>query len=141
MDPYHVFLEARRCLRSGGVFCLSTSNAACYDSCFSVLNGLSPYTFGYYHPQYGVYGHHNREYVVSEIQSLGDCSGFDTITLTTRDLYGIRFDLTETIEMMKSLKRADNRGHVILYLGSRSDREPSGYPTDLYLTDPLKSTG
>lgn len=141
MHPFHVFREARRCLREGGIFCLSTPNAACYDSCYSVLNGLSPYTFGYYHPHFGVYGHHNREYVVPEIQSLGSCTGLETIMLTTRDVYGIKFDLTDTIKMMQSLGKADNRGHIIFYLGQRTSREPSGYPTDLYLSEPAAPQG
>lgn len=136
LDPLFVFREAWRCLRPNGLFCVTTPNVLCYESFYGILEGLTPYTFGQYQPQYGVYGHHNREYTPSEVEALGNSSGLDTQLLTTKDVYDPRFDIGHAIELARSLGKDQNRGHVIFYVGSKGEKRPSGFPKELYLEDP-----
>lgn len=136
VNPLHVFLEAHRCLRPGGLFCVTTPNIACFDSYHAVLHGSAPHCFGYYHPLYGVHGHHNREFVLPEVLSLGRCAAFDTVVAKTCDVYGTSRDLSETIAELQRRGKAEDRGQIILYLGRRSERTPEGYPGELFLSDP-----
>lgn len=137
-NPLYVMREIYRCTKPDGLICLSTPNVACFESVAAILQSRSPYTFGAYSPEFGSAGHHNREFVPAEVEVLGAFSGFAKQELTTLDVYGYRFDLTETIQLLRARNQAENRGQVIFYIGSRvNNARLCGYPPQLYLRRPL----
>ena len=138
LDPYHLFLEARRVLRPGGLFLVTTPNIVSAEALHKVLQLQSPYLFGIY-SRHGAYGRHNREYTPLEVSGLGDCAGFDTVVLSTRDVYPPVGDLTALFACLEDRgDRTDLRGQNIFYLGAKGSREPAGYPEFLFDFDPTR---
>jgi SAM-dependent methyltransferase len=135
IDPLQVFLEAHRVLRPGGTMFVTTPNIASLEAVAKILLGQSPYNFGFYLPQYGVYGRHNREFIAEEVAALGQCAGFSTKVIETRDVYPLTRDLTPARAALKAFGILDDgfRKQVIFYSGSKMGEEPSAFPPALYM--------
>lgn len=141
LDPYHVFREANRVLRPGGIFVLTTPNIVSYTSVTRVLSGRAPYIFGVF-SAHGSYGRHNREWAPAEIASLGVRAGFDTDVLDTRDLYDLDTDIEDARSLLAA--RGDDgalRGDGIFYRGLRARPADESYPPELYDYDPGEHRG
>jgi hypothetical protein len=107
---------------------------------WKMLNGIAPYSFGIFVPSGGVYGRHNREYAPAELPELGQSAGFETVSLSTHDVYDRRID-PGIAELLVS--RGDNlamRGETIFYL-ARKSTAPQGAPARLYHGDPVRMSG
>ncbi|MBK1649864.1 class I SAM-dependent methyltransferase [Rhabdochromatium marinum] len=137
LDPCHVFREAKRILRTGGRFLVTTPNIACYESVKSLLNLETPYRFGIY-SQFGPYGRHNREYTPIEVAELGEYAGFDEDVLVTHDVYPISQDTSDLrANFGAHLRGPDELRHQnIFYVGRKTDRPFGPYPSSLYTEDP-----
>jgi SAM-dependent methyltransferase len=136
LDPCFSFREANRVLKYGGAFILTTPSIARYESVVNLLNCRSPHTFGIY-SRHGAYGRHNREYIPWEVARLGECSGFQTDVLTTKDVYPYSTDITSIQELLLSWNDdATMRGQTIFYCGIKVSEEFGQYPSELYDYDP-----
>jgi len=135
IDPLQVFLEAHRVLRPGGMMFVTTPNIASLESVAKILLGGSPYNFGFYFPQYGVYGRHNREFIAEEVAALGQCAGFSTKIIETRDVYPPTRDTAAARAALKTFGTLDEslRNQVIFYSGNKMGEQPSAFPPALYL--------
>lgn len=140
LDPLFVFSEAWRVLVPvpEGRFVVSTPNIGCLESVQSILELKSPYTFGGY-SHHGAVGRHNREFVPSEVEALGRAVGFETLSLTTKDCYGLRMDTAPAADLLATLEgENDLRGQTIFYVGRKSGPGARGVPEGLYEYDPLE---
>jgi len=140
LDPHLFLTEANRVLRPGGHLLLTTPNIASHRGVWKMIGGGSPYSFGIFVPSNGVYGRHNREYAPTELAEIGAAAGFETVRLSTYDVYGD--DMTpEAAELLAS--RGDDltmRGENIVYL-ARKKRPPKRPPLGLYHGDPSLMAG
>ncbi|MEW5420678.1 methyltransferase domain-containing protein [Amorphus sp. 3PC139-8] len=140
LDPYFFFSEASRVLKPGGHLLITTPNIVSHRGVWKMLNGIAPYSFGIFVPSGGVYGRHNREYAPPEIAEIGEAAGFETMRLSTVDVYDRKID-PATAELLVS--RGDDlafRGETIFYL-SRKSSKPRGAPGRLYHGDPVRMSG
>ena len=140
INPDFFFTEAARVLKPGGRMLLTTPNIVSHRGLWKVLNGLAPYSFGIFVPSGGVYGRHNREYAPSELIELGHASGFETLRLTTFDVYDRQIDpsIAETL-----VERGDDlalRGETIFYLARKTGAAGKA-PGHLYHGDPRRMSG
>ena len=140
LDPYFTFAEANRVLKPGGHLLLTTPNVTSHRGVWKMLNGIAPYSFGIFVPSGGVYGRHNREYSPRELPELGQAAGFETVSLSTVDVYDRKID-PGTAELL--VTRGDDlglRGETIFYL-ARKTGDPTGAPRRLYHGDPVRMSG
>jgi hypothetical protein len=140
LDPYFFFSEAARVLKPNGYLLLSTPNVTSHRGVWKMLNGIAPYSFGIFVPSGGVYGRHNREYAPRELPVLGQAAGFETVRLSTVDVYERKCD-PGTAELL--LSRGDDlsmRGETIFYL-ARKTESPKGAPGLFYHGDPVRMSG
>jgi glycosyltransferase involved in cell wall biosynthesis/SAM-dependent methyltransferase len=140
LDPYFLFAEANRVLKPGGHLLLTTPNVTSHRGVWKMLNGIAPYSFGIFVPSGGVYGRHNREYAPRELPELGQAAGFETVSLTTHDVYDRKID-PGIAELL--VGRGDDlslRGETIFYL-ARKSTGPQGAPSRLYHGDPVRMSG
>lgn len=140
LDPYFFFSEAARVLKPGGYFLVTTPNVTSHRGVWKMLNRISPYSFGIFVPSGGVYGRHNREYAPTELEILGKSAGFETIRLSTYDVYDRECD-PGIAELLVS--REDDlklRGETIFYLGQKIG-SPVGAPEVLYHGNPATMAG
>lgn len=140
LDPYFFFTQAARVLKPGGHILLSTPNVASHRGVAKILSGAAPYSFGTFVPSGGVYGRHNREYAPSELPELGQAAGFETVRLSTVDVYDRKVD-PSVAELLSN--RDDDlslRGETIFYL-ARKTGTPKGAPARLYHGDPVRMSG
>jgi len=73
LDPIRAISEINRVLKQGGYLILTTPNAARLDNIRRVMIGNSIYDP---YSGYGLYGRHNREYVISEVWQILSLNGF-----------------------------------------------------------------
>ena len=132
LDPCMVFREANRVLKKGGILIATTPNIACYESIENLIHSRSPYTYGVY-SSHGEYGRHNREFVPQEVKELGDCSGFESISLTTKDVYDYKVDISTTKRILDTIHDNQHmRGQTIFYKGMKTGKVFTSYPDALY---------
>ncbi len=136
MNPAFVYHEAKRVLKSSGLFFVTTPNILCRESLVSMVLGQSPHTFSIYQPREGQYGRHNREFTPEEVWRLGDHFGFEAVRYETRDFYGYRHD-QKLLDDVCKLSEYKNRGQTIVWVGCNSQETKPGYLEDLYWEDPL----
>ncbi len=140
LDPHHFFCEANRVLAPGGHMLLTTPNVASHRGVWKALNLQAPYSFGIFVPTGGVYGRHNREYAPQELPRLGEAAGFETVRLSTHDVYDDRID-PATAELLVSREQPlELRGETIFYL-ARKEGPPRGVPDRFYHGDPTRMAG
>jgi SAM-dependent methyltransferase len=88
-SPTHMLVESHRVLKDDGLLFLSTPNAVdLRKTLLQVLN--RPVGFPY--SGYGVYGRHNREYTLKELQGLVEACGFSTSRSWSENIYSRRDD-------------------------------------------------
>lgn len=85
IDPLSVFPKLHRIIKPGGQLLITTPNAARLANVATILSGSN--LFDRYHPQYGVYGRHNREFTLEELEVILEQAGFHNEQLYTRDRY------------------------------------------------------
>ena len=124
VDPIHALAEIHRVLRPGGTLILTTPNAARLDNLYRVMDGRNMYeTLS----GYGVYGRHNREYTVSELNDLLGGSNFAVDRVFAADLGSA----PPSRSLDGAISRAD-RGEN-LFVVARSHGSPRWcYPPWLY---------
>jgi SAM-dependent methyltransferase len=135
VDPLHFLHEAARVLEPGGHLLLTTPNIVSHRGVWKALNGAAPYSFGLFVPAEGAQGRHNREYTPREVAALAEAAGFETVRLTTADVYDDRIE-AEAARLLAA--RGDDfalRGETILYLGRKAGT-PGPVPPGLYHGDP-----
>jgi SAM-dependent methyltransferase len=76
LDPSKAMAEIARVTKAGGFVVVSTPNATRLPNLYNLMFGRSIWD-GY--SPYGPYGRHNREYTLSEVETLLDRAGFDPI--------------------------------------------------------------
>lgn len=140
LDPYFIYCEARRVLRPGGHFLVTTPNIASAEGVDKLLSVESPYLFGIY-SRHGAYGRHNREFTPWEISGLGERAGLQAAKLITCDVYPPSRDVEALWQQLgEALEPMALRGQNTFYLGRRGegeeDAEPGAYPEFLFDFDP-----
>ncbi|MBU4210227.1 class I SAM-dependent methyltransferase [Patescibacteria group bacterium] len=86
INPLSVFSEFYRILKKGGQLIITTPNAARLTNIATILKGEN--IFDLYHPENGVYGRHNREFILQELKKLVTDNNFKIKYCKTHD----RFD-------------------------------------------------
>lgn len=131
-DPCFMFREAHRVLRFDGEFIVTTPNIASYESLLKLIDLQSPYNFGVY-SKHGAYGRHNREFVPTEVQKIGERSGFSTALLTTKNVYPTTYNHKKLDTIFgRSLDRMDMRNQNIFYVGTKKNNQFLPYPETLF---------
>ena len=140
VDPMHFLAEANRVLAPGGHLLITTPNMASHRNTAKALAGESPYSFGLFVPVGGVHGRHNREYVPGEVRRLGEAAGFETVSLTTADVYDTRID--PAIAALLTARGDDfrMRGETIFWIG-RKARAPGPAPEGICHGRPEQLSG
>lgn len=90
INPLQVFPKLRRIIRPGGLLILTTPNAVRLSNVAHLIEGSN--FFDRYHPEFGVYGRHNREFTCEELQVLLQNNGFEMVHLVTLDRYNYSLD-------------------------------------------------
>jgi SAM-dependent methyltransferase len=85
IDPISIFPKLLDMLKPGGVLVLTTPNAVRLVNFAYMLAGTN--FFDRYHPANGIYGRHNREFTVAEVDRLLSDAGFVNRRVTTADRY------------------------------------------------------
>lgn len=75
--PFHVLCEVNRLLRKEGFFLLSTPNVVRLANRLKIILGRNIYDC---YSREGIYGRHNREYTLKEINELLSKAGFNKIS-------------------------------------------------------------
>lgn len=133
LDPCFAFREAHRVLNLGGQLIVTTPNIASWDALYNLINLKTPIRGGHY-SKYGAYGRHNREYVPTEVERIGESSGFATALLTTRDVW-VGSNYAETL-LKQFPYSPEMRKHNIFYIGIKEERPFLPYPPELFDYDP-----
>ena len=143
LDPGFVFREARRVLRDGGVFLVTTPNLVSLPALWRALIGESPYSFGLYVPWNGVYGRHNREFTPLEVDRLGVYAGFERAMLETADVYRQEPPPEGVVRYMAENRLPlELRGQNIFYAGRKTAATALGPPPgSLFPNDPAIYSG
>lgn len=85
IDPLVIFPKFLRLLKPGGFLLLTTPNAVRLVNFAYMLEGAN--FFDRYHPDNGIYGRHNREFTVEEVERILSDAGFVESVVTTADRY------------------------------------------------------
>lgn len=85
IDPLRVFPKLLRIVKPGGRLILTTPNAVRLINFANMVAGSN--FFDRYHPDNGVYGRHNREFTVEELELLLRDAGFEIESAETADRY------------------------------------------------------
>ncbi|MDQ5871092.1 MAG: class I SAM-dependent methyltransferase [Acidobacteriota bacterium] len=85
IDPLAIFPRLYRLLKPGGLLVITTPNAVRLVNVAYLLAGSN--FFDRYHPENGVYGRHNREFTVGELERLLPAAGFVECEVRTADRY------------------------------------------------------
>lgn len=134
VDPLPVFDKLHRIIKPGGHLIVTTPNAARLANVAILLSGSN--IFDRYHPQFGVYGRHNREFTLEELEVILSNAGFRNQHLSTRDrhdydrirLYRDNYERPAPIPYSKTLVEAwlkllrvptENRGDNLYALAER----------------------
>ena len=83
MDPHAVLLKLRQKLKPDGCLILTTPNAVRLTNVTKMLFGANVFNF---YSAAGIYGRHNREYTLDEVQKLLTHSGFELEKKYTADV-------------------------------------------------------
>ncbi len=141
IDPRFFLRQSARVLKDDGHLLITTPNAVSHQGVTKALEGHNaPYSFGQFVPSGGVYGRHNREFTANELRAIAESAGFDTVLLTTADVYDDEIN-PRTAELLVS--RGDDlqlRGENIIYIG-RKARTPVAPPKNLFHGNPLAMSG
>ncbi|NEU14900.1 methyltransferase domain-containing protein [Methylobacterium sp. BTF04] len=144
MDPMHVFFEANRVLRHGGIFFVSTPNACSLQSAVKALKFQTPSMA----PQYrgppdlsGVYQRHNRELTPPALAEMFRAGGFQKVSYRTVDnypFYNYEADAI-SVEVLRAIYGTHWRGDTLNFSGWKAGPPLERYPgaEDLYIvSDP-----
>lgn len=85
IDPLQVLPKLFRIIKPGGYLILTTPNAVRLINFANMVVGSN--IFDRYCPQNGVYGRHNREFTVEELDILVKQAGFEIESIETQDRY------------------------------------------------------
>jgi SAM-dependent methyltransferase len=141
IDPLFFLQEVARVLKPDGLLVLSTPNIASHRSVAKILRNEAPYVFGIYVPTGGVYGRHNREYTVYEVDKLGKAAGFRTERLVTADVYENDVDPNIIQLLAERNDTLEFRGEAIFYVARRGDVIGTDVPHGLFFGNPNQLSG
>lgn len=85
INPLRAFERLRKIIRPGGWLLLTTPNAVRLQNVALMLSGNN--FFDRYHPEFTVYGRHNREFTVEEVREILGENGFEVLECLTFDRY------------------------------------------------------
>ena len=88
-SPTHMLVESHRVLKDGGMLFLSTPNAVDLRKTFLHLLNRPP---GFPYSGYGVYGRHNREFILRELQELVTACGYSIARAWLENIYARKKD-------------------------------------------------
>ncbi len=145
-SPTHMLAEAHRVLRPGGRFLLSTPNAVDVRRTLAPLLNRSS---AFHYSGYGVYGRHNREFTVDELELLCEACGYRVLEKHVENIF-IRTHYTparqlafRVLNLLSSLPlpylRA-KREYIFLVAESLGEAQWA-YPERLYFYPDLYPTG
>jgi SAM-dependent methyltransferase len=124
VDPIHALAEIHRVLRPGGTLILTTPNAVRLDNLYRVMDGTNMYeTLS----GYGVYGRHNREYTVGELNELLGSSNFVVDRIFSADIG----NTPPPRSLDPAISRAD-RGENLFVVAHTQGAPRWPYPSWLY---------
>jgi SAM-dependent methyltransferase len=124
VDPIHALAEIHRVLRLGGTLILTTPNAVRLDNLYRVMDGSNMYeTLS----GYGVYGRHNREYTVGELNELLGSSNFVVDRIFSADIG----NTPPPRSLDPAISRAD-RGENLFVVAHTQGSPRWPYPSWLY---------
>jgi len=145
-SPTHMLAEAHRVLRPGGRLFISTPNAVDMRRTLAIVLNRS---FGSPYSGYSIYGRHNREFTLREVQDLCLACGFSIVQahldniLLRRDYPTFKrlgFGLLNLISGLPLPYFKEKRENIFL-LAERTGETTWGYPESLYLFRHLYPTG
>lgn len=123
-DPTHMLMEAHRVLKVGGWILITTPNVLVLRNLITLVikrkNIYTPYS------GYGVYGRHNREWILEEVVQLLQGCGFWIETAQQVDTYPHPF-LSATLKKLFPHLR-----DMICVLGRARNECAAYYPENLY---------
>jgi len=125
-DPTHMLAEIHRALKKpAGALLLTTPNAIRLDNLLRMTSGRNVYENL---SGYGVYGRHNREYTVAELDDLLRAAGFEIDQVLARNVHPPPGDPSPLSDVASMDDRGDNLFALVRAVGA--ERWP--YPTWLY---------
>lgn len=133
-DPWHALREARRVLRPGGVFILTTPNVARLENVARLLAGANIYDP---YSGYGPHGRHNREYTLAELCRFLTHVGFSVETAFTADVRENRANLYALpAQYLPLLQRRDDLGQYLFVRAQRNECAGERRPAWLFRSYP-----
>ena len=85
VNPLKIFSEFQRILKKSGYLLITTPNAARLTNIATLLKGEN--IFDLYHPENGIFGRHNREFTLKELEFILSQNNFKIVFANTYDRY------------------------------------------------------
>jgi SAM-dependent methyltransferase len=144
MDPMHVFSEANRVLKPGGLLFVSTPNSSSFQNVVKVLKfkqaSLAPHYRG--PPNFeGVYQRHNRELTPPSLSALFEAGGFTELAFKSVDNYPFsNYGVDDSsVRLLRNVFGTHLRGDTLNFLGKKMGGVIDRFPEkeELYIaSDP-----
>ena len=136
VDPLAVFGKLRRILKPGGSLIITTPNAVRLSNVAYMFHGSN--FFDRYHINNGIYGRHNREFTVGELENILARNGYQISQMVTYDRYDydaipittdnyekqivLPYNRTDIFKKLKSIGASlENRGDNIYVVAKKTE--------------------